>query len=230
MVQGVLLQRPALPAARTCPVRHHDQQGRRAAAGELDSGVGTRPEEVQRSKFATKYADLDHAGWVDTVTHHLGLVALVDDQVGHLVAMLADRGELDNTIIVFTSDHGDTMGAHRLMEKGHLLPYEEATRIPLLIKVPGVAGGSRTSELVSVIDVAPTLLELAGVAVPPELDGRSMAQSPAGNRGRGLFGSRTPIRDDRVGPVVPRLRGRPRRARRSDHADPPLRCDQSVGP
>lgn len=141
-----------------------------------DSGVETRPAEVQRSKFATKYADLDHAGWVDTVAHYLGLVALVDDQVGRLVAMLAERGELDNTIIVFTSDHGDMMGAHRLMEKGHLLPYEEATHIPLLIKVPGVTGGQRSSELMSMIDVAPTLLELAGVDVPPGLDGRSMAQ------------------------------------------------------
>lgn len=166
------------------------------------AGFESGPAEVAGSHFAQDYADLGEAGWIDTIAHYLGLVALVDDQVGRIVELLRRRGELDRTVIVFTSDHGDMMGAHRLMQKGHLLHYEEAVHVPLIISHPD-AGATRTDDLVSLVDLAPTLLELAGVdrvdglldGLLDGLDGQSVAgavgDSGAGDHGRAYVTAET---------------------------------------
>ncbi len=149
------------------------------------SGWETRPGEVQRSKFAQRFTDLDEAGWVDVIGHYLGLVALIDTQVGRILDHLRETRELDNTIVVFTSDHGDMMGAHRLMEKGHLLHYEEALRVPLLVAHPD-SPAAQTGNLVSMVDIAPTIADLAGVPWDEPHDGRSFA---------GMIGGGEPTRD-----------------------------------
>lgn len=138
------------------------------------TGAGTRPREVRESHFARAFERLDPADWVEVTAHYLGLCALVDDQVGRILRRLRETGELDRTLVVFTSDHGDMMGAHRLMEKGHLLHYEEALKVPLLVCHPD-GGAGRSDRLLSVVDVAPTLAELAGVTWDAEHDGRSFA-------------------------------------------------------
>lgn len=102
--------------------------------------------------------------------------------MGRVVDHLGATGQLDRTIVVFTSDHGDMMGAHGLMEKGHLLHYEEALRVPLLVAHPD-GGAGRCDRLVSVVDVAPTLAELAGVGWDDDHDGRpftSLVGEPGG--------------------------------------------------
>ncbi|NED99557.1 sulfatase-like hydrolase/transferase [Phytoactinopolyspora halotolerans] len=140
------------------------------------TGTGTKPKEVSESTFATKYADLDEPGWVDMIAHYLGMCALVDSQVGSIVEYLRTTGQLDRTIIVFTTDHGDMMGAHRLMEKGHLLHYEEALRVPLLVRHPdAVTSPARVENLVSMVDVAGSLCDLAGVPWNEADDGLSFA-------------------------------------------------------
>lgn len=137
------------------------------------------PVEVTNSKFARDFVDLDEGGWVEIVAHYLGLVSLIDTQVGRIVAALRQRGELEKTIIVFTSDHGDMMGAHRLMEKGHLLHYDESVRVPLIIRHPEGSVGV-DDHLLSMVDLAPTLLGLAGLPVPEGLDGISAADRLGG--------------------------------------------------
>jgi arylsulfatase A-like enzyme len=85
---------------------------------------------------------------------------------------------LQNTIIVFVSDHGDMMGSHGLNQKGFVLHYEEALKVPLVIVVPGSEPGRTTDRIVSLLDVMPTLAELAGVptdAAYDGVDGRSFA-------------------------------------------------------
>ncbi|HEY6738388.1 MAG TPA: sulfatase-like hydrolase/transferase, partial [Actinopolymorphaceae bacterium] len=141
----------------------------------------TLPREVRESKFATKFADLDEEDWIEVIAHYLGLVALADRQVGRILERLKATGEFDRTIVVFTTDHGDLMGAHRLMEKGHLLHYEEALRIPLLVRHPD-ASRSRTDNLVSVVDIAGTVAELAGVPWHEEDDGISFAHMLGASR------------------------------------------------
>lgn len=145
----------------------------------LGSGPTTKPKEVRESHFAAAFEALDQSDWVEVIAHYLGLCSLIDDQVGRIVEYLQAEGEWDRTVVVFTSDHGDMMGAHGLMEKGHLLHYEETLRVPLLIRHPGQPS-ARTQQLVSVCDVAPTLADLAGVEWPEGTDGKSFAASVGG--------------------------------------------------
>jgi N-acetylglucosamine-6-sulfatase len=105
----------------------------------------------------------------------------VDDSLGRIVAALEQAGALDHTAIVFTSDHGYFYGEHGLNEERRLA-YEEAIRIPLLVRIPSaIKAGSVATELVSSIDLAPTLLELAGLAPPAGMQGRSLAPVFAGS-------------------------------------------------
>ncbi|MBF8186135.1 sulfatase-like hydrolase/transferase [Nonomuraea sp. K274] len=140
----------------------------------LAAGTAGLPREVRESRFAEEFAGLGEDDWREIIAHYLGLCALMDTQVGAILDHLRAAGELDRTIIVYTTDHGDMMGAHGLMEKGHELHYEETLRVPLLIHHPGQAA-ARVRNLVSMVDIAPTLAELAGVDWPGQRDGRSFA-------------------------------------------------------
>lgn len=91
-----------------------------------------------------------------------GVTSLIDAQVGRLLDALQASGQWDNTIIVYTTDHGDMMGAHRLLTKG-VTPYEEVYNIPLIVRDPRAAGnGTASDHVVSIGDLAPTVLDLAG--------------------------------------------------------------------
>ncbi|HYH54172.1 MAG TPA: sulfatase [Solirubrobacterales bacterium] len=93
-------------------------------------------------------------------------VKLVHDTLGSL-------GRLRNTYIIFTSDNGFFFGEHRLTG-GKFIAYEPATHMPLLMRGPGILPGTATGELVSQIDIAPTILELAGASADKSVDGRSL--------------------------------------------------------
>jgi N-acetylglucosamine-6-sulfatase len=97
----------------------------------------------------------------------------VDDMVGRLVSALEDTGELHNTYIVFTSDNGNYLGEHRLEDKG--AAYEEAIRVPLLVRGPSVAQGVRRSQMVLNNDLAPTFASWAGIKPPDFVDGRALS-------------------------------------------------------
>lgn len=103
------------------------------------------------------------------------LMEMVDAQIGAVLDALHQTGLSDSTIVVFTSDHGEMNGAHRLEHKS--IPYEEAARVPLIIAGPEVAGGGRVDRqhLISVgLDLLPTLCDLARIATPTGLLGRSV--------------------------------------------------------
>ncbi len=90
-----------------------------------------------------------------------GMIGMIDEGIGRLMAHLSRHGIRDNTIIVFTSDHGDMMGDHGLFLKG-FMHYRGTLQVPLLISMPGAAPG-RTDALASSIDLPPTLLALCGI-------------------------------------------------------------------
>lgn len=99
-------------------------------------------------------------------------ITFIDAQVGLLLAALDRLGLTDNTIVVFTGDHGYFLGEHRLWEKGML--FEEVARVPLLVKVPGrTRPGSVCARLVEFVDLFPTLAELCAVKPPDNLEGSS---------------------------------------------------------
>ncbi|HEC42437.1 hypothetical protein LCGC14_2346530 [marine sediment metagenome] len=105
--------------------------------------------------------------------NYLRAMLAVDDSYGRIKKTLEELETLDNTIIVFGSDNGFFIGAHQRGDKR--LMYEESLRIPLMMRYPGmIEAGSSNSEFVLSIDVAPTLIELAGAEIPSEMQGASL--------------------------------------------------------
>lgn len=96
----------------------------------------------------------------------------VDDQVKAVVDTLRDVGELKNTYIFFTSDNGHLLGEHRQVGKNQ--PYEAAVRIPLVVRGPGIPAGSTREAMYSLVDLAPTFMQIAAASPGRVLDGRSM--------------------------------------------------------
>jgi arylsulfatase A-like enzyme len=101
-------------------------------------------------------------------SYYCGLVTLIDDMIGKMMGVLDRRGLWDNTLIILTTDHGDMAGDYNMMEKGNF--YEEVIHVPLFIVPPGSRGAQpRVRGLVEVTDVAPTILDYAGVPIPPQM-------------------------------------------------------------
>ena len=109
-------------------------------------------------------------GWRKLRAQYLGLVTQVDRAVGEILTALEESGKADETIVVYTSDHGDMMGDHRLLTKGVL--YEESVKVPFLIRVPGLEGQQIPGRF-GQIDLVPTLLDLMGETIPDHLQGKS---------------------------------------------------------
>lgn len=110
-------------------------------------------------------------------------VAYTDSLVGPLLERLLRFGWLDKGIVALTSDHGESLGEHGLA--GHIALYEDTLRVPLILWLPGAqGGGTRISDTVRLVDVAPTLLEVAGITAPSGIDGESLAPLLAGKARR----------------------------------------------
>jgi arylsulfatase A-like enzyme len=109
--------------------------------------------------------------------HHLafyyGLITMIDEQIGRVIDYLKATGQYDDTVIVFTSDHGDFGGEHGLMLKSVGI-NESLHHIPFILKYPGIRSAQRIDGFMESVDVYPTLCELAHVPVPDERDGRSV--------------------------------------------------------
>jgi arylsulfatase A-like enzyme len=112
---------------------------------------------------------------------YLACVASVDDNVGRLVGWLRDRGDLDDTVLLYGSDQGFFLGDHGWFDKRFM--YEESIRMPFLVSYPrAVAAGTTHTGIVSNVDVAQTLLEAAGLPADPRMQGRSFWPDVAGTR------------------------------------------------
>jgi N-acetylglucosamine-6-sulfatase len=110
----------------------------------------------------------------EAIRNRLRILLAVDEGVGRIFEALEQTGQRDRTLIVFTSDHGYFYGEHGLSVERRLA-YEESIRIPLLMRYPPLIAAGRTVEpMVLTIDLAPTLLELGGAAVPAGVHGRSL--------------------------------------------------------
>jgi len=111
-------------------------------------------------------------------------ITALDGQLGRLLAALDASGQAEDTIVVYTSDHGDMLWSHGLQKKEQ--PFEEAIRIPLLIRWPGrIPAGLRSEALVSTADFAPTLLRLMGLDVPERMEGGDLSDIVLGDGGDG---------------------------------------------
>ena len=110
----------------------------------------------------------------ETIRDRLRMLAGIDEGVGMLLAALEEAGELDDTLFIFTSDHGYWYGEHGLSVERRLA-YEEGIRIPLLVRYPRLVRPGTTIDAMALsIDLAPTAIELAGAKTDHRLDGRSL--------------------------------------------------------
>jgi N-acetylglucosamine-6-sulfatase len=144
-----------------------------------------------RRALEMKYSDEIMASWgeqeldpgtrEETIRRRAEMLLAVDDGVGRIVEALRSEGILDQTAIVFTSDNGFFYGEHGLSLERRL-PYEESIRTPLIVRYPVAAeAGSRIDRLVSSVDLAPTVLELAGAPIGDHVQGRSFVPLLVGN-------------------------------------------------
>ncbi len=117
----------------------------------------------------------NRAGWKSYMNtdyqHRMGSLLAVDDMIATALDSLEANDQLDDTIVVFSSDQGYALGAHHVFGKN--TPYEESIQTPLVISGPGVAIGA-DKHLAVQIDLLPTMLELAGAPIPTDVDGRSL--------------------------------------------------------
>ncbi|MEP4196899.1 MAG: sulfatase-like hydrolase/transferase [Aliishimia sp.] len=105
--------------------------------------------------------------------HYYANVTMIDTQVGHIVKALEERGVLDETIIIFTSDHGDCLNDHGHSQKWNM--YEQSVHVPAVICWPGkIEAGQRFPELVSLFDFGPTILEAAQIDIPNWMEAKSL--------------------------------------------------------
>jgi arylsulfatase A-like enzyme len=148
------------------------------------------------------------------VEQYLGEISYVDHQIARIFSLLRDAGLWHDTLVVFTSDHGESLTEHDyLFQHGEFL-YEPSVSVPLIIKRPGgAAGGLRIEESVQLIDIAPTVLGVLGIQPPSTFQGRDllplMSGRNAGSAGRPAFIENT----DRT----PQYRPRKLRAVRTKH-------------
>ncbi len=113
---------------------------------------------------------------------YYAMIELVDDQLGRILKALDQSGQRENTIVLFTSDHGEALGDHGLVLKGARF-YEGLVRVPLIFNAPGtVVSGVLSPALVELTDIAPTLLELLGLPIPESMHGQSLAPILKGTR------------------------------------------------
>lgn len=105
--------------------------------------------------------------------HYYANVSLIDEQIGGLLEALERRGVLDDTVIIFTSDHGDALNDHGHSQKWTM--YEPSVHVPAIMWAPGrLPAGRRVDDLVSLMDIGPTVLELAGLTPPEWMEARSL--------------------------------------------------------
>ncbi len=108
------------------------------------------------------------------IAHTRAMIKMIDDQVGRLLDYIQRAGLTDSTLVIFTSDHGELLGDHGLLHKGPP-PYRQLTEIPCLMQGPGIPKGIRIDALTSHIDLAPTMLDAAGIGTQRHaFDGTSM--------------------------------------------------------
>lgn len=158
------------PAPRHVGTAAGEQLPASPSFGEPD--LSDKPSYVQ-GWFADHWGADERPGLTRSYRAALESLRAVDDLVGDVVAALTEAGELERTVIVFTSDNGLTFGEHR-MKWWKVVPYEESVHVPLVIRGPGFPAGTTAGQVVGNIDLAPTLVDLADATPRRTFDGRSL--------------------------------------------------------
>ena len=153
LYDGVEIPLPATPPIPDADVDPHSARLRHVIAADVTDVTDDQVRAARRAYFAN--------------------ISYVDRWLGELLATLDRHGMADDTVVIFTSDHGDMLGERGLWYKMSF--FEHSTRIPLVVRAPGRCSPGRAATPITLMDVAPTLLDLAGFDVmPPQFDGTSV--------------------------------------------------------
>jgi arylsulfatase A-like enzyme len=135
-----------------------------------------KPRYQHHAKFRIPPGTLDDRSYQRMFAHYYALITHIDAEMGRLLDHLQRLGLTDDTVVVFSSDHGEMLGDHGFVEK--CLMYEESVRVPCIVAWPaGLPAGHEVRGAVGGVDLMPTLLELAGAPIPAPMDGHSIADA-----------------------------------------------------
>lgn len=148
------------------------------SAGELER----QPRAQKQLRKNMEALNFDSINWRSNISrddllrmrrHYAANVSMIDEQIARIMAALDARGYLDNAIVIFTSDHADALGDHGHIQKWTM--YDSVLRVPLIFWSKNrIPRGQKCDDLVQLIDVAPTIMEAAGLAIPPDFEARSL--------------------------------------------------------
>ena len=166
---------PVTESSGALPLQRETYFGGTAPWSEREAGsdrvIGTPP--ANYSQYTTE-------DWQQVKAIYYGMISLVDENVGRILAALKETGLDENTVVVFVSDHGDYLGDHGFYGKG--FHYDSVIRAPLIFRGPGIQRGQGIGAISSVLDIAPSLLDIAGIEEPEGVQGCSMKQALAGQQ------------------------------------------------
>lgn len=127
---------------------------------------------IDYSSDADSFSVLSEEKQREFVHGYWASVSFVDTQIGRVLDSLEELGLTENTVVVLCGDHGWQLGEHKLWAKGN--NYEESLRVPLMVAAPGITKGDKTDALSELVDIYPSLCELAGLSIPAHVEGISM--------------------------------------------------------
>ncbi len=140
----------------------------------MDSLKG-KPRSQNRPQLQYVLGQWNNDQYRDYIRRYWGYSSFIDDQIGKVFKTLKETGQWDNTIIIFTTDHGDMIAAHGMIYKLGSNGYEELFHVPAIMRIPGLeSAGVKISQLTSSIDLLPTILEALHLKAPEQIDGKSL--------------------------------------------------------
>ena len=144
-------------------------------------GAHARPLDPATAKSDAAFGNFGADYAKNSLRYYYANITFIDDQIGEIVSLLKEKDMYDNSLILFTSDHGDMMGDHYHWRKTY--PYEGSAHIPFIVKWPKSygLGGEKVDRVVELRDVMPTFLEAAAAPVPGDIDGKSVLLLARGN-------------------------------------------------
>lgn len=134
------------------------------AREELDRNIPPVAKRFGRNWDVFKIREATEASERDALRGYYACATFIDDQIGLILDTLEETGQADNTIVIFTSDHGFHLGEHGMWSKISL--FEQSTRVPLIVRIPGVTKGEMTDAIVELVDLYPTILDILDLPLP----------------------------------------------------------------
>jgi len=137
------------------------------------------PEMLKFRAAGSRVPPQTDAQLADMTANYYGMISLIDHNVGRILAALDNLGLTEDTLVFYSTDHGDMLGNHGLYLKGPT-PYEDLMRVTMIARGPGIAAGKIVSEPVGTLDMAATFYDYAGIAAPHDMQSRSLSKLLAG--------------------------------------------------